>query len=323
MRAGTAACAAEYAGASMGCRRPTGHQRARTLGAVLMPERHLRLQRRMAAPTSSVWALFADFPNLASHADRTATRKTSTQRGSHAREDEGTQRDAGHRGDRNWCLPHRGCLPERVGLGTHGSHLARWWYQPERLVPDERRSGSLGPPTKPRDEGSPVGRWRRRRRQPPAHGRSTTPGEGLDPVGRTFRSPNALLCRGRALAHADLSVATPCAFDLRRRSPQEPISATAAIGPYRDASAKTNSAGPWGPGNVPPIQSNAQMPVIVTKRHGRSRTQIANSGPRHSRDRHATRTPPSSSFEGMSQYMGCIALSSRSATPTAPTVRSM
>lgn len=32
-----------------------------------MPERHLRLQRRMAAPTSSVWALFADFPNLASH----------------------------------------------------------------------------------------------------------------------------------------------------------------------------------------------------------------------------------------------------------------
>ena len=32
-----------------------------------MPERHITVQRRMAAPTESVWALFADFPNLASH----------------------------------------------------------------------------------------------------------------------------------------------------------------------------------------------------------------------------------------------------------------
>src|SRR5215211_597933 len=32
-----------------------------------MPERHIKVQRRMAAPTSSVWALYADFPNLASH----------------------------------------------------------------------------------------------------------------------------------------------------------------------------------------------------------------------------------------------------------------
>ncbi|HEX5088030.1 MAG TPA: SRPBCC family protein [Nocardioides sp.] len=32
-----------------------------------MPERQLSVQRRMAAPTGSVWALFADFPNLASH----------------------------------------------------------------------------------------------------------------------------------------------------------------------------------------------------------------------------------------------------------------
>jgi ribosome-associated toxin RatA of RatAB toxin-antitoxin module len=32
-----------------------------------MPERHIRVQRRMAASTDSVWALFADFPNLASH----------------------------------------------------------------------------------------------------------------------------------------------------------------------------------------------------------------------------------------------------------------
>jgi uncharacterized protein YndB with AHSA1/START domain len=32
-----------------------------------MPERHITVQRRMAASTSSVWALFADFPHLASH----------------------------------------------------------------------------------------------------------------------------------------------------------------------------------------------------------------------------------------------------------------
>jgi hypothetical protein len=32
-----------------------------------MPERHIRVQRRMSASTGSVWALYADFPNLASH----------------------------------------------------------------------------------------------------------------------------------------------------------------------------------------------------------------------------------------------------------------
>ncbi len=40
---------------------------SRTLGVVLMPERHITVQRRMAASTSAVWALFADFPHLASH----------------------------------------------------------------------------------------------------------------------------------------------------------------------------------------------------------------------------------------------------------------
>jgi uncharacterized protein YndB with AHSA1/START domain len=32
-----------------------------------MPERQITVQRRMAASPSSVWAVFADFPNLASH----------------------------------------------------------------------------------------------------------------------------------------------------------------------------------------------------------------------------------------------------------------
>ncbi len=32
-----------------------------------MPERHIRVQRRMSASTASVWALYADFPNLARH----------------------------------------------------------------------------------------------------------------------------------------------------------------------------------------------------------------------------------------------------------------
>src|SRR5215208_6433180 len=38
-----------------------------TSGAVLMPDRHIMVQRRMVASTDSVWVLFADFPNLASH----------------------------------------------------------------------------------------------------------------------------------------------------------------------------------------------------------------------------------------------------------------
>ena len=32
-----------------------------------MRERHITVHRRLAASTDSVWALFADFPNLASH----------------------------------------------------------------------------------------------------------------------------------------------------------------------------------------------------------------------------------------------------------------
>jgi hypothetical protein len=32
-----------------------------------MPERHITVQRRMSASTGSAWALFSDFPNLASH----------------------------------------------------------------------------------------------------------------------------------------------------------------------------------------------------------------------------------------------------------------
>jgi hypothetical protein len=32
-----------------------------------MTERHLTVQRRMTASTGSVWTLFADFPNLATH----------------------------------------------------------------------------------------------------------------------------------------------------------------------------------------------------------------------------------------------------------------
>jgi hypothetical protein len=45
-----------------------------------MPERHITVQRRMAASTDSVWALFADFPNLASHwSGLRATRAIGTQ----------------------------------------------------------------------------------------------------------------------------------------------------------------------------------------------------------------------------------------------------
>ena len=34
-----------------------------------MSERHITVQRRMSASPSSLWALFADYPNLASHWD--------------------------------------------------------------------------------------------------------------------------------------------------------------------------------------------------------------------------------------------------------------
>src|SRR6188472_4522694 len=40
---------------------------SRPNGRVLMPERHITVRRRMSAFTGSIWALFADFPNLASH----------------------------------------------------------------------------------------------------------------------------------------------------------------------------------------------------------------------------------------------------------------
>jgi uncharacterized protein YndB with AHSA1/START domain len=32
-----------------------------------MPARHITVHRRMSAPAGSVWALYADFPNLANH----------------------------------------------------------------------------------------------------------------------------------------------------------------------------------------------------------------------------------------------------------------
>jgi hypothetical protein len=42
-------------------------QLAGHVGVVVMTERHLRVQRRMAVPPDSVWTVIADFPNLASH----------------------------------------------------------------------------------------------------------------------------------------------------------------------------------------------------------------------------------------------------------------
>src|SRR5215216_4784063 len=54
----------------------------RTLGVALMTERLLTVQRRMAASTGSVWALFADFPNFASHwSGLRATRAIGNQTG--------------------------------------------------------------------------------------------------------------------------------------------------------------------------------------------------------------------------------------------------
>src|SRR5215211_3258981 len=45
---------------------PNGDNLSR-LEVTFMRERHITVQRRMSASTDSVWALFADFPNLADH----------------------------------------------------------------------------------------------------------------------------------------------------------------------------------------------------------------------------------------------------------------
>jgi hypothetical protein len=64
-RVGSVDCWAGSAGAMMWT--GTWPRVSGTRGVVFMPERHIRVQRRMVASTDSVWALFADFPNLASH----------------------------------------------------------------------------------------------------------------------------------------------------------------------------------------------------------------------------------------------------------------
>jgi hypothetical protein len=62
---GSVDCWAGSAGAMMWTR--TWPRVSGTRGVVFMAERHIRVQRRMAASIDSVWALFADFPNLGSH----------------------------------------------------------------------------------------------------------------------------------------------------------------------------------------------------------------------------------------------------------------
>jgi hypothetical protein len=39
------------------------------LAVTVVPERHITVQRHLSAPTGPVWALLADFPNLADHWD--------------------------------------------------------------------------------------------------------------------------------------------------------------------------------------------------------------------------------------------------------------
>lgn len=47
--------------------RRTGQQGDLDPGVALMPERHIMVEHRIPASTGSVWAVLADFPNLASH----------------------------------------------------------------------------------------------------------------------------------------------------------------------------------------------------------------------------------------------------------------
>jgi hypothetical protein len=95
-----------------------------------MPERHISVERRMAASTDSVWALLADFPNLAKH--WTGLRETRAI---------GDQ-TSGVGARRHVALKPIGSMEETVTVWEEGRRLDTE-NRPARSVPFSRAASSL------------------------------------------------------------------------------------------------------------------------------------------------------------------------------------
>jgi len=95
-----------------------------------MPERHIMVQRRMSASPRSVWALYADFPNLASHwSGLRATKATGSQ-----------TRGVGAR--RRVDLKPVGSMDETVTVWEEGRRIDTK-NQPSALVPFKQAESML------------------------------------------------------------------------------------------------------------------------------------------------------------------------------------
>lgn len=95
-----------------------------------MPERHIRVQRRLPASTGSVWALYADFPNLARHwSGLRATRAIGGQ-------------TSGVGAQRRVDLKPMGSMEETVTIWEEGRRIDTQ-NQPSRSVPFKQARSSL------------------------------------------------------------------------------------------------------------------------------------------------------------------------------------
>jgi hypothetical protein len=95
-----------------------------------MPERHLTVTRRMAVATEPVWALFADFPNLASHwSGLRSTRALG-------------ERTSGVGARRHVALKPMGSMEETVTAWEEGRRIDTQ-NQPSASVPFKRARSSL------------------------------------------------------------------------------------------------------------------------------------------------------------------------------------
>ncbi|PTT62283.1 SRPBCC family protein [Arthrobacter sp. HMWF013] len=108
-----------------------------------MPERRLEVQRRMAASPASVWALYADFPNLATHWNGLRTTKAIGNQAS------------GVGARRRVELKPMGSMEETVTVWDEGRRIDTR-NQPSALVPFSRAESTL---TLEPDEGGTLVRF--------------------------------------------------------------------------------------------------------------------------------------------------------------------
>ena len=109
-----------------------------------MPERHITVQRRMSASPGSVWALYADFPNLANHwSGLRATRAIGDQ-------------TSGVGARRRVELKPMGSMDETVTTWEEGRRIDTR-NQPSVSVPIQRAEATLT--LEPDDDGTLVTAW--------------------------------------------------------------------------------------------------------------------------------------------------------------------